>query len=81
MFSCVVRGDLTVMATALDLERRLLSRIEIPPKKYDEIMNLREKVHNARGYQPKSDLEGLFKDSYYLENIDDKFRRSYGIKQ
>ena len=81
MFSVVVRGDTTTMAAALNLEKRLESRLEIEPKKYDEIMNLREKVHNARNYVPKSEGDGIFQGSYYLAGIDEKFRRTYQVKQ
>ena len=81
MFSVLIRGDTTAMAAAIDLENRLQSRTEIPPQKYDDIMNLREQVHNAKDYIPKSNLDSIFAGSYYLERIDQKFRRTYQIKQ
>jgi hydroxymethylglutaryl-CoA synthase len=42
-------------------------------------MQLREMTHNARGYVPQSDVtvDSMFAGTYYLEEIDERFRRNY----
>jgi hydroxymethylglutaryl-CoA synthase len=41
---------------------------------------LREANHNAREYLPKGSVDNIWPGGYYLEGIDDKFRRTYGQK-
>jgi hydroxymethylglutaryl-CoA synthase len=42
-------------------------------------MQLREKTHNMKSYTPTGSLEldNMFPGTYYLVEVDDKFRRSY----
>ena len=79
IFSATIRGSTSVMSKNLNVKSRLDSRTKIHPEKYDEIMNLREKTHNARSYSPQSKVEddNLFLQTFYLENVDEKFRRNY----
>jgi hydroxymethylglutaryl-CoA synthase len=41
---------------------------------------LREENHNSKEYTPKGSLDNIWPGGYYLEGIDDKFRRTYGQK-
>ncbi|KAJ3191332.1 hypothetical protein HK101_007860 [Irineochytrium annulatum] len=77
MFSCHVRGSTTTMAANLRVAERLKDRVEISPSRYDAIMALREGTHNARSYNPVSvtDSDSLFPGTYYLEKVDEKYRR------
>ncbi|KAJ1548863.1 hypothetical protein HK405_013729 [Cladochytrium tenue] len=80
MFSFTVRGSTSEIAAALRVSSRLAARSRIPASTYDGIMALREGTHNARSYQPVSDVaapDAMFPGTYYLEAIDDKFRRTY----
>ena len=43
------------------------------------VSQLREKNHNAGSYTPSGSLENLWPGSYYLEEIDSKYRRKYGV--
>ncbi|KAJ3154063.1 hypothetical protein HDU86_004988 [Geranomyces michiganensis] len=78
-FSITCRGSTARMARALDLEPRLAARVEITPERYDEIMALRERVHNVKEYTPvaAADAENLWEGAYYLVEVDGKFRRKY----
>jgi hydroxymethylglutaryl-CoA synthase len=80
MFSFRVIGDTSAMASRLDIKSRLASRTLCPPSKYDEVMHLREHTHNLRSYDPKSvvDEANFFPGTFFLERVDDKFRRAYG---
>ena len=41
---------------------------------------LREKAHLQKDYKPKGSEETITKGTYYLTEVDDMFRRKYGIK-
>ncbi|VDN07917.1 unnamed protein product [Thelazia callipaeda] len=63
---------------------QLNRRICVEPKRYHEILRLREELTSATApYKPegaKNDLTNdfsLFPDTYYLENIGDKYKRFY----
>lgn len=79
MFSVTVRAPVDVIAKNLNLNARLESRTIAEPKDFDLVMQLRQDVHNAKNYAPQGavDEANLFKGTYYLENVDDKFRRQY----
>lgn len=40
---------------------------------------LREKNHNSSSYRPEGSVNNLWEGSYYLKEIDGKWRRSYGV--
>ena len=42
--------------------------------------DLRKKAHLQKSYQPKGDADKITKGTYYLEEIDDMFRRKYSVK-
>ncbi|KAJ1978794.1 3-hydroxy-3-methylglutaryl coenzyme A synthase [Dimargaris cristalligena] len=77
MFSFRVKGSTAQMAKNLSLRDRLDSRTKVAPDAFDHIMSLRESTHQLRDYKPVGALESLFPGTYYLENIDSKFRREY----
>ncbi|TPX40755.1 hydroxymethylglutaryl-CoA synthase [Synchytrium endobioticum] len=79
MFSFKVVGDTSSMASNLRVKARLASRTICPPATYDEVMNLREHTHNLRSYDPKSTVDEInqFPGTFFLERVDDKFRRAY----
>lgn len=41
--------------------------------------NLREKAHLKSNYTPSGAVDTLYPGTYYLTNVDDKFRREYKI--
>ncbi|KAF8586424.1 hydroxymethylglutaryl-CoA synthase [Ramaria rubella] len=74
-----VRGDTSEMREKIDLQRRLQSMKVVPCEEYVTALKLREKNHNAGDYTPTGSLDNLWPGSYYLERIDEKYRRKYGI--
>ena len=40
-------------------------------------MKVREETHSSAPYNPSGDLTVLFPDTWYLDFIDDKHRRTY----
>ncbi|KAJ1830406.1 3-hydroxy-3-methylglutaryl coenzyme A synthase [Coemansia sp. RSA 2706] len=77
-YSFRVRGDTTKIAQTIDLVKRLDSRIQVAPKDFEQIMELREKTHNAQEYEPTGNVDQLAPGTYYLQKIDSMWRRAYG---
>lgn len=42
--------------------------------------DLRKKAHLQKNYKPEGNVSNIDKDVYYLENIDDMFKRTYSVK-
>ncbi|KZT59654.1 putative hydroxymethylglutaryl-CoA synthase [Calocera cornea HHB12733] len=78
-FAISVKGSTQKMFEALDLEARLAAMEVRPCQEYVDAMNLREKTHTLKDYAPVGSIDDLFPGSYYLERIDDQYRRTYGI--
>jgi hydroxymethylglutaryl-CoA synthase len=72
-----VKGDTSAIAKKMDLLARLGSMKVVPCQDYVDALKLREKNHNAAAYTPAGSLDHLWPGSYYLENIDSKYRRKY----
>ncbi|CAG8555472.1 1967_t:CDS:2 [Paraglomus occultum] len=80
-FSVRITSSVTNIANNLNLHSRLQSRIQLPPAKFEEIMSLREGSYGNNGFVPVGDgsaiSDVLFEGTYYLANVDDKWRREY----
>lgn len=79
MFSLTVCDSTSRIAKSLNIPARLNSRTQIAPGDYDQIMGLREQTHNMRDYAPVSavDDNNLFPGTFYLDKVDEQFRRNY----
>lgn len=42
--------------------------------------DLRKKAHLQKSYTPSGDASTIISGAYYLEHIDDMFKRSYSVK-
>ena len=80
-FSFQIKKSVSDIAKILDIPNRLKSRLELEPKYFNEIMRLREETHGKKDYKPvgdnSSEEEAFFPGTYYLDQIDSKWRRSY----
>jgi hydroxymethylglutaryl-CoA synthase len=79
-FSLVVKGDISDIVKVLDFKNKLDNRITVSPKDYEAALELREKAHLAKNFEPTGDLESLRSGTYYLVSINDKFQREYKVK-
>ena len=61
----------------IDVITRLGNRIRISPKEFENIMSHKEKLYNSNNYIPNHNIEDLFENTYYLEKVDEKWRRYY----
>lgn len=78
-FTIRVNGDISKLVENIGLKKLLDDREELTPQQYEESLGLREKAHLQKGFKPSGDTKHLRKGTYYLTEVDDKFRRSYGI--
>merc|ERR1711871_1198242 len=78
MFSLQIRGDVTHIAQAADLRRRLAQRTIVPPDMFQESLAKRELYYNSKGYENAMPPDGeLFEGTFYLSKNDEYGRRSY----
>ncbi|KJE90152.1 hydroxymethylglutaryl-CoA synthase 1, variant [Capsaspora owczarzaki ATCC 30864] len=81
MFSLRFVSAPETIATGLsDVKPRLDSRIVVDPADFDRLMHLREETHNLTKYAPVGNVDHLFPGTWYLDFVDEKFRRTYKQK-
>jgi hydroxymethylglutaryl-CoA synthase len=80
LFSLKVNGSTETIQKTLNLKERLAERRVVAPEVYDEMCELRKKAHLQKSYTPNGNPETIAKGVYYLESVDDMFRRKYAIK-
>jgi hydroxymethylglutaryl-CoA synthase len=96
LFSLKVAGSTETIAKILNLKERLAARKTVAPEVYDQVSSkvpscpnfanicqmcdLRKKAHLQKSYTPTGSAENIASGTYYLEEIDDMFRRKYSIK-
>jgi len=78
-FTLRVKGDTSEIRGKLDLINRLESMKVVPCQEFVDALTLREENHNAAPYQPTGSIDNIWPGTYYLESIDDKYRRKYAI--
>lgn len=45
-----------------------------------QLCDLRKKAHLQKSYKPEGDASTIIPGTYYLEEIDEMFKRSYSVK-
>ncbi|GAV30138.1 hydroxymethylglutaryl-synthase [Pichia membranifaciens] len=80
MLSVKVVSDISPIVSKLDVKQRLDSREHKSPTEYEAAIALREKAHLQKSFKPEGSTDYIPKGSFYLVEIDDKYRRFYEIK-
>uniref|UniRef100_A0A7S3NGB9 Hydroxymethylglutaryl-coenzyme A synthase C-terminal domain-containing protein n=1 Tax=Euplotes harpa TaxID=151035 RepID=A0A7S3NGB9_9SPIT len=62
------------------IEERLNNRIKKSPEEYTDCLMKREEMYTKNGYEATSPIDELFPGTYYLEKVDEKWRRYYQRK-
>ncbi|CCF31844.1 hydroxymethylglutaryl-CoA synthase [Colletotrichum higginsianum] len=75
-----INGDVSPIAKALDIPARLEARRKLAPEAYEAMCDLRHQAHLQKDYKPKGDPSTIVSGTYYLENVNDKFQRTYSVK-
>ncbi|CAK9437516.1 uncharacterized protein LODBEIA_P18940 [Lodderomyces beijingensis] len=82
LLSVTVVSDISDITKVLDFDFKLGNGRKIEsPEQYVAAIELREKAHLQKDFKPSGSIENLASGTYYLEEIDDKFRRKYSIKE
>jgi hydroxymethylglutaryl-CoA synthase len=79
MFSLVVRGSVEFIKQKQKIGKKLSQRQFIDPAEFTKLLLLREKHLLASKYFPEGPLD-LYPGTFYLEKVDDKYRRYYKRK-
>ena len=69
-----------VLHSVKDIKSRLDARKEVEPSEFVKVLEMREKHHNAKSYVPVSLVDNLFPKTYYLDRVDENYRRFYKRK-
>eukprot|EP01125_Pyxidicula_operculata_P006161 TRINITY_DN2147_c0_g1_i1.p1 TRINITY_DN2147_c0_g1~~TRINITY_DN2147_c0_g1_i1.p1 ORF type:complete len:455 (-),score=95.00 TRINITY_DN2147_c0_g1_i1:58-1422(-) len=77
MFSVVVRKSVDFIKKTSRVSQRLTERRFVDPKVFAQTLDLREKRVTECKYVPEGSLDDLFPGTFYLEKIDEKYRRYY----
>ncbi|KAF9355862.1 Hydroxymethylglutaryl-CoA synthase, cytoplasmic [Mortierella sp. AD094] len=76
-FSLKVVASTQKFRDTLQIKDRLEKRVKVTPQVFAEHLKLREETALLKDYNPIGDISTLAKGTYYLERIDEKFRRTY----
>ncbi|KAI8584302.1 hypothetical protein K450DRAFT_219212 [Umbelopsis ramanniana AG] len=80
MASFKVLASTEQIKTNLSLREKLEQRTKCKPEDFVEAMAIREKTHNVKDYTPVGSLDHIASGVYYIDTIDDKWRRFYKRK-
>ncbi|KAF9922344.1 hypothetical protein BGZ67_010585, partial [Mortierella alpina] len=73
-----VIGSTESFRDSIQIKTSLEQRVKIEPQVFIKLLNLRENVVSRRDYIPLGDISTLASGTYFLQRIDEKFRRTYG---
>ncbi|KAJ9137190.1 3-hydroxy-3-methylglutaryl coenzyme A synthase [Coniochaeta hoffmannii] len=76
-----VNGSTQNIKDVLQIQKRLTNRRAVPPETYDAMCELRKKAHLQKNFTPVGDVSTIAPGTYYLEKVDDMFKRYYAIKE
>lgn len=81
LLSLTVKGDISAITKNLNFDHKLgEGRKTESPEAYVAAIGLREKAHLQKSYKPQGSIDTLVPGTYYLVEIDDKYRRLYEQK-
>ncbi|KAI1444424.1 hydroxymethylglutaryl-CoA synthase [Annulohypoxylon stygium] len=78
--SARINGSTEKISQVLDIPNKLAARRAVPPETYVAFCDLRHQAHLQKDYTPKGDVSTIAPGTYYLEKVDDMFKRTYSIK-
>ncbi|KAI5967233.1 ERG13 [Candida theae] len=82
LLSVVIKGDVSKITEVLNFDYKLGEGRKIEsPQAYVDAIGLREDAHLQKSFKPKGSIDNLPVGTYYLLEVDDKYRRKYGVKE
>lgn len=79
--SAVVKGDVSKIIKNLDFDNTLGARKIATPEEYEAALALREAAHLQKNFKPTGSIETLTPGTYYLTEVDDRYHRTYAVKE
>ncbi|KAI0133613.1 hydroxymethylglutaryl-coenzyme A synthase C terminal-domain-containing protein [Xylariales sp. AK1849] len=76
-----INGSTEQISKVLDIPNALSSRRPLSPQEYEAFCDLRHQAHLKKDITPKGDISTIAPGTYYLEKVDDMFKRYYAIKE
>lgn len=80
LYSIKVAGSVSDIVANLGLKQQLADRYTASPEEYLAAIELREKAHLQKEFEPTGLLEHVGKGVYYLTKVDGMWRRQYEQK-
>ncbi|KAF2275735.1 hydroxymethylglutaryl-CoA synthase [Westerdykella ornata] len=80
LFTLRVVGDVTEIIKQVNLMARLDERHVASPAEYEEAYKLRAEAYGKKNFTPRGDVARIGDGVYYLEHVDEQYRRTYKIK-
>ena len=77
LFSLRVVGSIKSVAEHLNVRQRLAQRTAVSPADFTRVLDMREQKYGKCGYKAEAPVDNLFPGTYYLVEVDSKYRRSY----
>lgn len=72
------KSDLLKITSSLSyIKQQLDARQKVSPADYTKVLELREQNCHTVPYIPQSNIKNLFPGTYYLVQVDEKYRRTY----
>lgn len=77
LFSLRVVSSVKHIADHLNVRHRLSQRSAVDPEEFTRLLDLREKRYGKCGCPAEDPIDSLFPGTFYLVEVDGKYRRSY----
>lgn len=77
LFSLRVVGSIKAIAEHLNVRQRLAQRTAVAPADFTRVLDTREQRYGKCGYKAEAPIDGLYPGTFYLVEVDSKYRRSY----
>lgn len=77
LFSLRIASSIKQIAEHLNVRQRLAQRVAVAPAEFTRTLDGREKRFGKCGYKSEDPVEGLFPGTFYLVEVDAKYRRNY----
>lgn len=79
-FALRVQGSTEEIRSKMALQKRLAAMDVAPCQAYVDALKLREDNHNAVEYKPQGSVDNVWPGAYYLDGVDNLYRRTYTRK-
>ncbi|CAB4001840.1 hydroxymethylglutaryl- synthase, cytoplasmic isoform X2 [Paramuricea clavata] len=69
-----------IITNVSDMKSKLEARACLEPAEFVKTLEMREKTQHRKDFSPSGSIEHFWQGTYFLQHVDDKYRRSYGRK-